>query len=77
MLAASLLLLLSPATDAAVLLPGERLIILGHDGPDLDGCAAYGEVTGLKAGGDGFLTRLDTPSNAHAEKAVSACLEPG
>jgi len=68
MLAASLLLLLSPAIEAAVLLPDERLIILGQDGPSLDGCAAYGEVTGLNPKGDGFLSVRVGPSTKAREK---------
>lgn len=38
-----------------------RPVRYGFDGPDLDACGGYGEVSGLKAGGDGFLSVREAP----------------
>ncbi|MBB3032874.1 SH3 domain-containing protein [Alteriqipengyuania lutimaris] len=37
-------------------------IRIGTDGPDADSCASYGEVTGLDAAGETYLSVRDAPS---------------
>ncbi|MDY7098942.1 MAG: SH3 domain-containing protein [Pseudomonadota bacterium] len=44
-----------------------RPVRVGHDGPDLDACAAYGEVRGLNPDGDNFLAVRNAPSPKAAE----------
>lgn len=47
---------------------GERLIILGQDGIDLDACGGYGEVYRLKRGGDGYLSVRIAPGSRSKER---------
>jgi len=44
-----------------------RPVRIGFDGPDLDACGAYGEITGLNPDGDNFLS-VRTAPNAEAEE---------
>ena len=78
-------LILSQALAASpVSEPGERLIIVGRDGGEFDACGASGKATGLKPGGDGFLSVRIAPSSSAREKdrvgngqMVSLCDEAG
>tara|TARA_B100000678_G_scaffold270653_1_gene258767 strand:+ start:216 stop:731 length:516 start_codon:yes stop_codon:yes gene_type:complete len=49
-------------------------IRIGTNGPDLDSCASYGEVTGLNAEGDNYLSVRDAPSTQVKERDR---LDPG
>lgn len=49
-------------------------IRIGTDGPDLDSCGSYGEVTGLNPRGDNYLSVRDAPS---AETKERDRLDPG
>ena len=49
-------------------------IRIGTNGPDLDSCASYGEVTGLNPKGDNYLSVRDAPS---AEVKERDRLDPG
>ncbi|MEL7188081.1 MAG: integron [Pseudomonadota bacterium] len=56
------------AIAAAEFETGERLIMVGHDGPDFDACASIGQVHGLKNDGDGFLSVRIAPGTASKER---------
>ena len=43
-------------------------IRVGTNGPDMDSCASYGEVSGLGTGGDDYLSVRDAPSNKVKER---------
>lgn len=49
-------------------------IRIGVDGPELDSCGSYGEVTGLNPKGDNYLSVRDAPS---AEVKERDRLDPG
>lgn len=55
------------AASGAVIAP--QPVRYGIDGPDLDSCTGTGEVTGLKASGDGFLSVRAAPDVAAKELA--------
>ncbi|KWV92984.1 hypothetical protein [Erythrobacter sp. YT30] len=64
----SLLVLPVTATATADIETGERLIMVGHDGPNYDACASVGQVHGLTRGGDGFLSVRIAPGTASKER---------
>jgi len=66
MIASALLLLSTPA--AAEIEAGERLIMVGQDGADLDACGAVGMVRGLDRGGDNFLSVRIAPGTGSKER---------
>ncbi len=66
MIASGLLLLTFPA--AAEIEAGERLIMVGQDGRELDACGAVGQVRGLKEGGDNFLSVRIAPASDAKER---------
>ena len=43
-------------------------IRIGTDGPDVDSCGSYGEVTGLNRDGDNYLSVRDAPSDKVKER---------
>lgn len=55
--------------EPAVIAPGERLVIVGRDGGDLDACGAVGRVANLDPRGDNFLSVRSAPSAKAPEKA--------
>ncbi len=63
----SSLLLLAAAANAEIE-TGERLIMVGQDGSELDACAAVGRVRGLREGGDNFLSVRIAPGTKAREK---------
>lgn len=63
---AAALLLLSPAS--AEIEAGERLIMVGQEGTDLDACGAVGQVRGLDEGGDDFLSVRIAPGTRFKER---------
>ncbi len=60
MIASALLLVAAPVTYE--LEAGEKLVMVGQDGTDLDACGAMGRVRGLKRGGDNFLSVRIAPA---------------
>jgi hypothetical protein len=57
------------ASAPAALAPGERLILVGRDGAELDACGATGQVTNLSRRGDNFLSVRVAPSATAREKS--------
>ncbi|MEL7197146.1 MAG: integron [Pseudomonadota bacterium] len=47
---------------------GERLIMVGHNGPEFDACASSGQVHGLTKSGDGFLSVRIAPGTGSRER---------
>jgi len=43
-------------------------IRIGTDGPNMDSCASYGEVSGLNPDGDNYLSVRDAPSSEVKER---------
>jgi len=66
MIASALLLLASPA--ATEIEAGERLIMVGQDGANLDACGAVGQVRGLDERGDNFLSVRIAPGTDSKER---------
>ena len=74
-LTAALMASAAPPTALA-----ERPVLIGIGGPDLDACGTYAVVSGLRKGGDGYLSVRIAPGSGSAEKdriangtALSVC----
>ncbi|MEL6529917.1 MAG: integron [Pseudomonadota bacterium] len=61
-------LLLTAAPLPVEVEAGERLIMVGQDGADLDACAGVGQVRGLDPGGDNFLSVRIAPGTDARER---------
>ena len=48
--------------------PIPKPIRVGTDGPEMDACGTYGEVSGLNPDGDNYLSVRDAPSNKVKER---------
>ncbi|MEM6909803.1 MAG: integron [Pseudomonadota bacterium] len=53
---------------AARIEAGERLVMVGRDGAELDACSSLGQVHGLKKDGDDFLSVRIAPGSASKER---------
>jgi hypothetical protein len=50
------------AATAAMAQPGNRPVRYGLNGPDLDGCTPYSEISGLNPRGDNFVSVRAAPT---------------
>lgn len=66
--AAMVLVLPAFASASADFETGERLIMVGHDGPRFDACSSTGQVHGLAKGSDSFLSVRIAPGEASVER---------
>ena len=58
---------LALAATAAVAQSGERPVRYGLNGPELDGCTPYSEISGLNPRGDNFVSVRAAPTTAGRE----------
>jgi hypothetical protein len=58
---------LTLAATAAVAQPGARPVRYGLNGPELDGCTPYSEISGLNPRGDNFVSVRAAPTTAGRE----------
>jgi hypothetical protein len=55
------------AATAAVAQPGARPVRYGLNGPELDGCTPYSEISGLNPRGDNFVSVRAAPTTVGRE----------